>query len=41
MAQAPVPQRAQNGDPKQPRPAQLGMKATLLFPNKEIVEQFY
>src|SRR5215210_6777262 len=30
-----------SGIPKNPGRAELGMKATLLFPSKEIVEQYY
>src|SRR6266481_1046756 len=33
--------REPTGIPKNPGRADLGMKATLLFPNKEIVEQYY
>ena len=33
--------REKSGIPKNPGRAELGMKATLLFPNKDIVEQYY
>src|SRR5689334_23699788 len=33
--------REKTGIPKNPGRRDLGMKATLLFPNKEIVEQYY
>src|SRR5215467_9917089 len=32
---------AKSGIPKNPGRAELGMKATLLFPSKEVVEQYY
>jgi thymidylate synthase (FAD) len=38
---APTVDRAKTAIPKNPGRRDLGMKATLLFPNKEIVEQFY
>src|SRR5882672_2509818 len=38
---AEAPQREKSGIPRNPGRAELGMKATLLFPSKEIVEQFY
>src|SRR3990172_3465528 len=38
---AETPIREKSGIPKNPGRAELGMKATLLFPNREIVEQFY
>ncbi|HUQ79308.1 MAG TPA: FAD-dependent thymidylate synthase [Patescibacteria group bacterium] len=38
---APAPAREKSAIPKNPGRRELGMKATLLFPNKEIVEQFY
>ena len=38
---AEAPQREKSGIPKNPGRADLGMKATLLFPSREIVEQFY
>jgi thymidylate synthase (FAD) len=39
---APVPpSREKTGIPRNPGRRDLGMKATLLFPNREIVEQFY
>src|SRR3954469_21273447 len=41
MAEAPAPQRPKSTIPKNPGRHELGMKATLLFPNKEIVEQYY
>src|SRR5215211_3685316 len=41
MAEAPAPQRTKTAIPKNPGRHELGMKATLLFPNKEIVEQYY
>ena len=34
-------QREKTGIPKNPGRADLGMKATLLFPSREIVEQYY
>jgi thymidylate synthase (FAD) len=42
-AAAPVtsPARDKTAIPKNPGRRELGMKATLLFPNKEIVEQYY
>ena len=39
LGEAPV--RERTAIPKNPGRRELGMKATLLFPNKEIVEQFY
>ncbi|MFL5679120.1 MAG: hypothetical protein ACJ77B_00805, partial [Chloroflexota bacterium] len=33
--------REKTGIPKNPGRRDLGMKATLLFPNREIVEQYY
>lgn len=36
-----TPAREKTGIPKNPGRRDLGMKATLLFPNREIVEQFY
>src|SRR5206468_10323073 len=33
--------REPTGIPKNPGRAELGLKATLLFPNREIVEQYY
>src|SRR5688572_19865077 len=38
---APVSSREKTAIPKNPGRRELGMKATLLFPNKEIVEQYY
>jgi thymidylate synthase (FAD) len=38
---APAPVREKTAIPKNPGRRDLGMKATLLFPNKEIVEQYY
>ena len=38
---APPAAREKTAIPKNPGRRELGMKATLLFPNKEIVEQFY
>jgi len=38
---AETPIREKSGIPKNPGRAELGMKATLLFPNREIVEQYY
>ena len=35
------PSAAKPGIPKNPGRAELGLKATLLFPNREIVEKFY
>ena len=40
-AGAPGPVREKTAIPKNPGRRELGMKATLLFPNKEIVEQYY
>jgi thymidylate synthase (FAD) len=40
MTLQPVP-KASPGIPKNPGRAELGLKATLLFPNREIVEQYY
>jgi thymidylate synthase (FAD) len=39
-SEAPAP-REKTGIPRNPGRRDLGMKATLLFPNREIVEQFY
>lgn len=36
-----TPAREKTGIPRNPGRRDLGMKATLLFPNREIVEQFY
>ena len=42
MAAEPIPTpRPKTGIPKNPGRRELGMSATLLFPNREIVEQFY
>src|SRR6478672_4952497 len=38
---AAAPAREKTAIPKNPGRRELGMKATLLFPNKEIVEQYY
>ena len=38
---AEAPLRVKSGIPRNPGRVELGMKATLLFPSKEIVEQFY
>ena len=40
-ARAAPPAREKTAIPKNPGRRDLGMKATLLFPNKEIVEQYY
>src|ERR1044071_5802984 len=40
-AEAPHSAREKTTIPKNPGRRDLGMKATLLFPNKEIVEQYY
>ena len=40
-AGAPAPGAAKTGIPKNPGRRELGMKATLLFPDREIVEKFY
>src|ERR687889_1316118 len=40
-ATAPTDVREKTSIPKNPGRRDLGMKATLLFPNKEIVEQYY
>src|ERR671911_889315 len=37
----PPPARDKTGIPKNPGRRDLGMKATLLFPDREIVEKFY
>src|SRR5258705_11585960 len=36
-----TPDAPKKGIPKNPGRAELGLKATLLFPSKEIVEQYY
>jgi thymidylate synthase (FAD) len=41
MAEAPAPQRTKSAIPKNPGRHELGMKATLLFPDKEIVDRYY
>jgi thymidylate synthase (FAD) len=41
MAEAPAPQRTKTAIPRNPGRHDLGMRATLLFPTKEIVERFY
>src|SRR5450759_2361431 len=41
MADAPAPQRSKTAIPRNPGRHELGMKAALLFPNKEIVERYY
>jgi thymidylate synthase (FAD) len=41
MAEAPAPQRNRSAIPRNPGRHELGMKATLLFPNREIVERYY
>ena len=41
MSEAPVPGRPKSGIPRNPGRHDLGMKATLLFPDKAIVERFY
>src|SRR6187455_3485157 len=41
MAEAPAPQRPKTAIPRNPGRSELGMQAKLLFPTKEIVEQFY
>src|SRR3954453_23592934 len=40
-AVAPTSTREKTAIPKNPGRRDLGMKATLLFPNKDIVEQYY
>jgi thymidylate synthase (FAD) len=37
----PAPNRAKTGIPRNPGRHELGMRATLLFPDREIVERFY
>ena len=37
----PAPARAKTGIPRNPGRRDLGMKATLLFPNREVVERYY
>ena len=41
MADVPDPARAKSAIPKNPGRHDLGMSATLLFPNREIVERYY
>ena len=41
MAEAPAPQRAKTAIPRNPGRHDLGMQATLLFPDKDIVDRFY
>src|SRR5450759_975268 len=41
MSDAPVPQRSKTAIPRNPGRHELGMKATLLFPDREIVERYY
>jgi thymidylate synthase (FAD) len=41
MSQQPVPGRAKSGIPRNPGRHELGMRATLLFPDKAIVERYY
>src|SRR5512134_3730734 len=41
MAEAPGPVRDKTAIPKNPGRRELGMKATLLFPDRDIVEKFY
>jgi thymidylate synthase (FAD) len=41
MADAAVPDRAKSSIPRNPGRHELGMKATLLFPDKAIVERYY
>ena len=41
MADAPAPQLSKTGIPRNPGRHELGMKATLLFPDREIVERYY
>jgi len=41
MADAAVPERPRSSIPRNPGRHELGMKATLLFPDKAIVERFY
>src|SRR4029079_1669147 len=41
MAEAPAPQRAKTAIPRNPGRVDLGMRASLLFPDKDIVERFY
>ena len=41
MAEAPAPQRAKTAIPRNPGRHDLGMKASLLFPDKDIVDRFY
>jgi thymidylate synthase (FAD) len=41
MAEAPAPQRTRTSIPRNPGRHDLGLKASLLFPDKDIVERFY
>ncbi len=41
MAEASAPKRSKTAIPRNPGRHDLGMKATLLFPDKDIVERFY
>jgi len=41
MADAPAPQPAKTGIPRNPGRHELGMRATLLFPDREIVDRYY
>ncbi len=41
MAEAPAPQRSKSAIPRNPGRHELGMRATLLFPDKEIVDRYY
>jgi thymidylate synthase (FAD) len=41
MSHEPVPGRAKSGIPRNPGRHELGMRATLLFPDKAIVERYY
>jgi thymidylate synthase (FAD) len=41
MAEAPAPQRSRTAIPRNPGRHELGMTASLLFPDREIVERYY
>ncbi len=41
MAEPPAPQRSKTAIPRNPGRHELGMRATLLFPDKAIVERYY
>jgi len=41
MADASAPQRTKSAIPRNPGRHELGMRATLLFPNREIVDRYY